>query len=189
MSILQPTLPAELRPVDDSSFDIGRRKRLSIRRYTIAFARCPDPVDLGPRESRVRKPQVLFERRALFPEIALLILFTRAGWDGVWADPVRRKFFDKMPNQSKGISLDGYASRALARIAANNGQSRSGCWDLILWRGRHIVFVSLKGASKGEKVSQVELDWLDACLKSGLALNQFLIVEWDYRKLIVRRKR
>jgi hypothetical protein len=125
----------------------------------------------------------------MFPEIALLTLFRKTGWQGVWVDSIHRKYFDKMPTQSKGTSLGTYLNQQVARIMENNGKSRSGCWDLILWADRIVVFVEVMGIPSGDELRDTHVGWLGAALKSGMSSSQFIIVEWDYRKVVVRKKR
>jgi ribosomal protein S18 acetylase RimI-like enzyme len=135
------------------------------------------------------KPLVMMDKQAMFAEFALLTLFRKAGWEGVWADAHHRKYFDKMPNQSKGASLNTHINQLIARIAANNNDSKAGCWDIILWANRMVVFVEMKSCSSQNRIGDTQVGWLNAALKSGLSVGQFLVVEWDYRKVLVKRRR
>ena len=183
-----PSLPPELVQVEDISFDLEKRGRVAVPRYHVEFNANPGKSGIGLDRGYAMKPLVMVDKQAMFAEIALLGLFTREGWDGVWADSFHRKYFTRMPNQSKGASLSPYINQVLARIAGNNGNSRSGCWDLILWRERTLLFVQLQNVRAGEEIKGARIAWLDAALKSGFSLSQFLVAEWDYRKVVVRRR-
>ena len=50
--------------------------------------------------------------------IALLVLFQKAGWKGVWVDGAHRRYYDKMPNVSKGAGLETRIAGLLARVNA-----------------------------------------------------------------------
>jgi hypothetical protein len=183
-----PPIPAELVQMEDLSLDLEKHGRVSISRYHVEFNANPGKSGIGLDRGYSMMPLVMVDKQAMFAELAVLGLFTKEGWDGVWADAFHRKYFNRMPNQSKGASLATYINQTLARIAGNNGQSRSGCWDLILWLDRTLLFVQLKSAAAREEIKGARIGWLDAALKSGFSLSQFMVVEWDYRKVVVRRK-
>lgn len=67
----------------------------------------------------------------------------------------------------------------LAGIAETNGNSYKGCWDVLVWNGERTVFYELK-RSKKDRIKATQLRWLRAALEVGLALEDFVIVEWDY---------
>ena len=184
-----PSLPAELVPVNDISFDLEKRKEVTVHGFHVDFNSCPDRPSVGLDKSWASKPLVMVEKQAMFAEFALLALFRKAGWEGVWADAHHRKYFDKMPNQSKGASLNTYINQLISRIAANNNNSKAGCWDIILWANRAVVFVEMKDCSEETEIGDSQVAWLNAGLKSGLSASQFLVVEWDYRKVLVKRKK
>ena len=183
------SLPDELRAAEDLDLDLGQGRHFAVRRYHVDFSASPVRPGTGLDARYAAKPLVLLEKQAWFPEIALLAIFARRGWQGVWSDAAHRKYFDKMPTQSKGVSLTTHINQLLARIAENNGMTRSGCWDLILWENRTVAFVAVKSAARGVELRDAQVGWLKAALKAGLSIAQFLVVEWDYRKVLVKRKR
>jgi hypothetical protein len=174
--------------MEDLAFDLEKHGRVFISRYHVEFNANPGKSGIGLDRGYSMKPLVMIDKQAMFAEIAVLTLFSKLGWDGVWADVFHRKYFNRMPNQSKGASLATYINQTLTRIAENNGQSRSGCWDVILWVDRTLLFVQLKNLAVQEEIKGTRLGWLDAALKSGFSPSQFMVVEWDYRKVVVRRK-
>jgi hypothetical protein len=203
MDSTHPTFPEELVPMEDLFLDLEKRKHVALRRFHMDFNTCGEPIQFAPDRFWSAKPLVQVEKQALFAEVALLSLFRKSGWEGVWADGSHRKYFDKMPNQSKGVSLTTYVNKMLTRIAEANGQSRTGCWDVILWSHRTLLFVAVAGTQTREcrpsapsglerpraAVSEARARWLDAALRTGLSAGQFVVVQWDYRRVIVRRKR
>jgi len=183
-----PGIPGTMVPLEDLLVDTGKRSRLAIARCRVDFLRSTKPANTGLDFSYAKKPQVQLDGQSLFPELAILGLFRKEGWSGVWADAARRKFFTIMPNTSKGVTLDTWVSQALSRIARGGVQGLAGCWDLILWRRKTLLFVETSGVPSGERLGKAHLAWLDAALRSGMGPGQFLVVEWDYRNVVVRRK-
>ena len=183
------TFPEELEPRDDVEVFLSTGRKAALRRFGVSFTPCMERPTISMDRVYSAKQLVLVDKQATFPEIALLGLFQQHGWHGAWADSVHRKYFDRMPNQSKGISLDTYANQTVARIAENNDKSKAGCWDLILWSDRRIVFVAVIPASAGKAMSDSHVRWMTAALKTGFSAGQFVVVEWDHRKVAARRKR
>jgi hypothetical protein len=180
-------LPPELAQLDDLFLDVGRRRRVPLARCRVAFDYCSKPVAVGQDPAWAAKPQVLLDGRALFPEIALLMLFQKAGWKGVWFDPVHRRTYDKMPNVSKGVGLDTRVASVLAKVnAAAAGGRRASCWDLVLWDGRTVLFVDVAPGPAAPGHARVA--WLDAALRTGLSPSQFLVAAWETRKVAARKK-
>ncbi len=80
--------------------------------------------------------------------------------------------------------------------------SRIGCWDLVLWAERAVAFAAVvsggpgaRGGAQGSEgspragIGEARTRWLAAAVKTGLSASQFVVVEWDYRRVVVRRKR
>jgi hypothetical protein len=180
-------LPPDLERLDDLRIDVGRRRGVPLVRCRVAFDFCSKPVPVGQDPAWAAKPQVLLDGRALFPEIALLMLFQKAGWKGVWFDPVHRRGYDKMPNVSKGAGLDTRVASVLAKVnAAAPAGRRASCWDLVLWDGRSVLFVDV--APGPASPGHARIAWLDAAYRTGLSPGQFLVVEWETRKVVPRKK-
>jgi hypothetical protein len=179
--------PEELVALEPVDVLLQTGKRVSVHSYRAEFNVSPDRSGMGLDRSYAAKRLVLVEKQAVFPEIACLSLFQHCGWHGVWSDQPHRKYFDKMPTQSKGTSLDTFANQVITRIAENNGKSKAGCWDLVLWENRTLVFVAV--AAEGETgLSEANARWLAASVRSGLSPSQFVIVSWGYRKVAARRR-
>jgi len=184
-----PDLPEELVSLDDSHIVLDSGRQVAVRRYRAHLNACPEKPPIALDRAYSAKPLVLVEKQVAFPEIAVLALFKKMGWEGAWVDVQHHKFFDRMPNQSKGMSLGAHANQSIARIAAYNDNSRVGCWDLVLWSERAVAFAAVVDGAQGAAIGQTRTRWLAAAVKSGLSASQFVVVEWDYRRVVVRRKR
>jgi hypothetical protein len=197
MNVTTPDLPDELVSLDDLQLDLGAGRQAFVRRYRAQLHECAEKPPIGLDRAYSAKPLVLVEKQVAFPEIAILSFFKKMGWGGAWVDSQHRKFFDRMPNQSKGMSLLAHAGQAVARIAQYNNNSRVGCWDLVLWADRAVAFAAVvgvppgadKGGSTSSEVGEARTRWIAAAMKSGLSASQFVVVEWGYRKVVARKKR
>ncbi len=183
------SFPEELTVLEPLEVSLGGGRLVPLQSWRAQFAASTERSSVGLDRSWAAKPLVMLEKQALFPEIACLMLFRRAGWDGVWADPVHRRYFDKMPTQSKGVSLDVYVNQVIGRIAENNGKSKAGCWDIILWQHRTLLFVAVAPEDGRPGPGDAESRWLAAGLRTGLSESQFAFVRWGYRSVVVRRRR
>jgi hypothetical protein len=189
MSGTPSLFPEELIPQEDVEVVLGRGRKASLHRYRVDFNPCHERPTIALDRAYSAKPLVLVEKQPAFPEIALLGLFLRNGWEGAWVDLSHRKFFDRMPNLSKGISLSTYPNQVVARIAENNEKSREGFWDLILWRERTVAFIAVVDRESGLGLSEGHMRWLNAALRAGVSPNQFVVIEWGNRRVAVRRSR
>ncbi len=181
----RPRLPPDLERLDDLHLTVGRRQA-AIACCRVTFDYCSKVVAVGPDPAWASRPQVLLDGRALFPEIALLAMFQKAGWKGVWFDAVHRRYYDKMPNVSKGAGMDTRIASLLARVNAAAAGRRTACWDLVLWDGKDVLFVDVLPAPAAPGHARVA--WLDAAVRTGVSLGQFLVVEWGTRAVRARRR-
>jgi hypothetical protein len=189
MTTTPPELPEELVTLDDLQISLGTGRQVMVRRYRAQLNACPEKPPIALDRGYSAKPLVLVDKQVAFPEIAVLGLFRKMGWEGAWVDTPHHKYFDKMPNQSKGISLGAHAHQAITHIASYNDNSRVGCWDLALWSEKAVAFAAVIGCAQSAEIGEARTRWLSAAVKSGMAAGQFVVVEWDYRKVLVRRKR
>ena len=191
MTVTPAEVPEELVPIDDLYVLLPGGKEVAVRRYRAQLHGCPEKPAISLDRAYSAKPLVLVEKQAVFPELAVLAFFRRKGWEGAWVDASHRKFFDKMPNQSKGISLGAHANQVLARITQYADNGRAGCWDLVLWAEKAVAFAAVIGTETGKAAAlgEARTRWLGAAVKSGMSAGQFAVVEWEYRKVAARRKR
>jgi hypothetical protein len=188
MHVTPSTFPDSLVPLEDVDVSPGSGRTVTLHRFRAEFTPCLERPTIVLDRVYSARPLVLVDKQATFPELALLGLFKTAGWQGAWVDGQHRKYFDRMPNQSKGISLDTHVNQALTRIAENNGGNRAGCWDLVLWAERALAFVSVVPAEGAPSLGDARLQWLGAAIRSGFSAQQFAIVAWDKKRVVARRR-
>jgi hypothetical protein len=182
------TFPEELVGGEEMECLLSTGRQVQIRTFRAGFRPCAERPTISLDKAYSARPLVLVDKQATFPEIALLGLFRKNGWQGAWVDQHHHKYFDKMPNQSKGISLSTYVNQVVTRIAESNDRSRVGCWDLILWEERAVLFVAVVGADAPDGIGEARTRWLAAALHAGMSSNQFIVVEWEHRTVVVKRK-
>ncbi len=180
--------PEELQASDDVEIRLETGRTVSLHRYRVDFNACNERLLIALDKGYSSRPLVLVDKQPAFPDIAVLGLFLKSGWQGAWVDLPHRKFFDKMPNISKGISLSTHANQVLTRVAEANGATRSGIWDLVLWREKTVVFIRVVDAAADPARDEARARWLAAGLHAGLLPSQFVIVQWGYRKVVARKR-
>jgi hypothetical protein len=124
------------------------------------------------------KALINFRGELVFAEIAILKTFEDAGWEGGWIDTYRNKVWSDFPDRTTPSTLSGEAVELYERLKAANGGSRSGFWDVFVWKGDEVVFAEAKRAND-DQINSNQEKWLEAALSTGLQLKSFLIVEWS----------
>lgn len=133
------------------------------------------------------KDLLLVDGRPQFAEVAILRLFEVAGWEGRWVETYQRGVMDPaflrewnggaFKTQMQVPIEKAWVIDRLRAIAAANGNSYSGCWDVVAWKGNRLVFAESKKA-KHDRMRGTQLRWLEAAMKCGCAVEDFQIVEW-----------
>ncbi len=189
----RPHFPASLEYRDELRVQVPRRGEVPLARFSVRFNASPKPLAAGFQQAWASRPQVSCDGQAMFPEIAVLSLFQKQGWDGVWADVPRRRYFNRMPSLSKGATLDAHVAQQLSRISAAGEGTGAACWELIIWHGHSLFFAAVRDApalaAGGAPLRKAEMAWLEAGLRAGLVPQQFVLVEWDYRRVVVGRRK
>jgi hypothetical protein len=121
------------------------------------------------------KPTVVYKGKSVWPEIAVLLEFKSKGYKGVWVDAFHRKFWE---NDKEKVSLTDLPDKAQESL----GKGASGCWDLILWKGKDIKFVELKGVPSRDKIRESQIRFKERLLEEYFKPKDFTIIEWDYKK-------
>jgi hypothetical protein len=121
------------------------------------------------------KPLLDVDGTPMFAELAILRLFQKDGWEGVWVDTFR-KWYRTAWGDEGVVRLSGERLRLLKAIREKAG-SASGCFDVFCWKDDAVVFAESKRRSKDE-IRQTQLVWLEAAMQTGLDASAFLIVEW-----------
>lgn len=121
------------------------------------------------------KPLLDIDGEPMFAELAILRLFQKDGWDGVWVDTFRKKYRTSWGDEGV-VRLSGDKLQLLKAIHQRAG-STSGCFDVFCWKDDFVVFAESKRKSKDD-IRQTQLAWLEAAMHTGFGASNFLIVEW-----------
>lgn len=134
------------------------------------------------------KPIVKFNNKPMFAELAIMNHFIKNGWEARWIETYgaikKPKILsswkdDKYQNQIEDPILNTDIINMLEGIAKYNN-SFSGCWDVVVWKNKDIIFAELKHHKK-DKIRKTQINWLLSCLENGLKVNNFLVVEWNFK--------
>ncbi|MCY7410341.1 MAG: hypothetical protein LH473_08720 [Chitinophagales bacterium] len=143
-----------------------------------------------PKESFGGKPFVSLDHKPMFAELAIKILFEKSGWSSRWIETYGRgnmnpiflnEWEDKIfSSQIHDPIAYKKVNDLLFSIAKINGNSLSGCWDVLGWTDDQILFSESKRRKK-DAMRSSQLKWLHSALLAGLSNDNFLIVEWDFK--------
>lgn len=126
------------------------------------------------------KPIVEWDGESFYPELALVQLLKNSGFDAVWIDSYRGKFWDGMSVERQ---LPDAMRSAYESILRENGGRRGGFWDVMAWKESEFVFIELKQntAECKDRISEKQRNWLQAALRAGFAESCFFVCEWNYQ--------
>lgn len=133
------------------------------------------------------KGLIAVDGRPQFAEVAILRHFEEAGWDGRWVETYPHRKNPRLWTEWNAAGLNaqthvpidaGWVNAKLQAIAAANGGYFSGCWDVVAWKGNRLVFAESKKA-KRDRLRETQLRWVEAALRCGCAVEDFLVVEWS----------
>jgi hypothetical protein len=135
------------------------------------------------------KPLVNYEGKPMFAELAIQRTAVKEGWSARWVQTYGSRrtlpyFFTDwgdLPLSLQVVSpLDNaYCEAILATIAESNGGSYSGCWDVVAWKAKSVLFLESK-RHKHDRIRDTQLKWMRAALAVGLTTENFLIVQWEF---------
>jgi hypothetical protein len=177
------TYPSLLRPNTTEEFVVNGQA-VNIPKVELALRPWAGPPILN---SLGGKPLVDFGGRPFFAELCVYELARLSGWDARWvetygAPALRPNCFISWANaplneQKHEPIVDPIVTELLQRMAAANGNTYAGCWDVVAWDEEQVLFMELK-RRKQDRVRATQLSWLETGLRIGLRVEQFLIVEW-----------
>lgn len=122
------------------------------------------------------KPLVDLDGEPMFAELAVLKLFQKDGWEGVWIDTFRKKY--RTAWGEEGVAQLPKDRLLLLQEIHGWAGSSSGSFDVYCWKGADVLFAETKRRSK-DRIRATQLRWLEAALALGLETYTFLIVEWS----------
>lgn len=185
MKTVQPGQAGELGfleqyKTESEIFSLPSGKQISIPKYFVEFKEWKgEPIP----NTYNNKAVIDWNGEPVFAELAVLRLFQSHGWKGVWVDSYRRKFRIGLPDVADPIELPELQAQLVNNLREKIGRF-GGCWDLLLWKGNDTLFIELKRHGK-DRIQSTQTGWLSAALESGLARDNFAIVEWDLRSPVL----
>ena len=163
--------PEELSPTCAEAFTLLTGEVVSLPKCRPKFAPWQGAVAF---DTYGKKTVLDFCGEPVFAELAILRVFERAGWNGVWVDTYRGRYRTAVEQE---VSLPVERHDLLQRIRRAAG-ARGGCFDVFVWSSQRVVFAESKRDGH-DRVRPSQLRWLRAALKSGLPRQSFLVVEWS----------
>jgi hypothetical protein len=135
------------------------------------------------------KPLVNHDGEAMFAELAIRSMAEAVeGWSARWVCTYGSKaqgpryltsWCDKPLGDQKEVPLDAERAVLLAKIAKQNHDSYSGCWDVLAWKGDRTLFIEAKHAKK-DHIRATQLEWRWAALRAGLKSDDFVVAQWEF---------
>jgi hypothetical protein len=108
-------------------------------------------------------------------ELAILRIFEKDGWQGVWVDSYRNKFRKDYP--AKSVALPPEQQRLLSEIYEKAGSNKA-CWDVFCWKDDGAQLFAESKRQGRDRMRDTQCCWLEAAINCGLPTSAFLIVEW-----------
>ena len=178
--------PKFLTPTEVEIFKIGE-ETYEVPKCIVKFEKWNgEPV----KETFGGKPIVNVNEKPMFAELAIMEHFIAEGWESRWietygkskSEPICLSEWkdEKYKNQVHNPIENETILTLLKEISTENENSYSGCWDVLGWKDSRIIFAESKRTKK-DSIRSTQNNWLNAGLKSGLKLNNFLIVQWDLK--------
>ena len=123
-----------------------------------------------------------FNDQPLFAELCVQRILEQDGYNAVWADTYRNKFWKDLPSLGLPVLLDSIANEKYNMIKKENYGKRGGCWDIFAFTQNHFLFLELKRIDKGsDRIREKQINWFNAAMKVGFTNDNFGIVEWSVK--------
>lgn len=178
--------PKLLTPSFIEVFEIGREE-YQISKSNISFEKWEGtPI----KNTFGGKTLLNINTKPSFAELVIVELFVKEDWEARWIctygrgkqNPLFLKVWkdDNLKNQENYPIKECWVMNILNEVASLNGNSFSGCWDVVAWRNDKIIFAESKRLKK-DSIRQTQINWFEAGLKNGLNEENFLIVQWDLK--------
>lgn len=123
-----------------------------------------------------------------FAELAIADFFKQHGFDTRWAEtygqggdlPLFLSEWQNKPlkDQASHPIDEAWITEMLKDIANLNGESFSGCWDVIAWKDKQLYFIESKRRKK-DSLRDTQRHWINSAMRYGLAPENFIVIEWD----------
>ena len=158
-----------------ASFEPNQKLVVSVRLPMVLL-----PLQPGSDPSLVHdfggKPLVDHNGTGMFAELAIQQMAEAAGWSARWVCTYGMKahvprflttWSDLPLDEQENVPLDAKQELLLRRIAKENNNSYSGCWDVVAWKGERTLFIEAKHDKK-DHIRATQLQWRWAALRAGL---------------------
>ncbi len=179
--------PKKLKPNSTEIFEI-KEKKISIPKSKIEFEKW-NGIPL--KNTFGGKPCVNFNNSGMFAELAIMNLFVEDNWNARWIETYGKPKLK--PIHLTNWNEDGYKSQIhngiddekiqnlLNEIAKINDNNFGGIWDVVAWKNGEIIFAESKW-SKKDFIQTTQYKWLKSAFEFGLNEENFLMVEWNFKK-------
>jgi hypothetical protein len=131
----------------------------------------------------------------LFPELAILRLLEKDGWEGRWIHTTASGEITKYITEWRDVSRQEQRSRPIQHdgarallygIADRSGNRYGGCWSVFAWRENSYAFFETKrqNPKDKEKLKPAQEAWVRAALslrEQTMSAKDFALVQWDYQ--------
>lgn len=122
-----------------------------------------------------------------FAELAIADFFKQQGFETRWAETYGygnglplflSEWRDKpLKDQTNHPIDEAWVTEMLKDIAKLNGESFSGCWDVIAWKDNRLYFIESKRRKK-DGLRDTQRHWINSAMRYGLAPENFIVIEW-----------
>lgn len=171
--------PTALTPSDTIKVSLPSGTAVNLPQCYLAFQKWSGKLpcfDFGS------KPIINYKGNGVFAELAVLRMFTDAGWEGVWVSTYGGiHYLNKRPT-SWDLSLHNISipseKKDLLRDIWENGKTRA-CFDVFVWKDNNILFCEVKHKGK-DKLTKAQSKFIAGALSSGVQMQSLLIAEWNY---------
>jgi len=160
----------------NTEIQLLKGKTIRIKKLNISFNPWRGKL---PKDTYGGKPIVCYARKPCFPELAILRIMCKEGWDGIWVDTYRKRYISANGKLTT-LSVD---KKKILEIIYQKAKNKYGAFDLFCWKGSDIKFIESKWKSK-DKIRQTQIKWLSAAIECGFETNKFVIAEWQFNKTI-----
>jgi hypothetical protein len=165
--------------IDTEIFKIPNANTIAVAKYHFIF---PEWQTENTFDNYNGKSILNCDGEPVFAELFILRLLERQGFEGVWVDTYRNKFWKKFPSLSEPVSLDTKLHDVYKKIYSFKSGRKSGCFDVMAYKDNQFIFVELK-RSKKDSIRHSQIEWLEAALKAGFNINCFIIAEWELKNI------
>jgi len=172
---------------DPAMFEPKERLEVSLRLPMVRLTLRPWEAS-SLRHGFGNKPLVEHKGQGMFAELAIRSMVEAEGWEARWVcaygakangSRYRKNWCDDSLDRQKEVPLDAKREVLLAKIAKQNHNSYSGCWEVLAWKDDRTLFIEAKHDKK-DHIRATQLEWRWAALRGGLKSDDFVVAQWEF---------